>query len=135
VSSQSNVWIGRATALAIHEAQVREHGGLPGVRDLGLLEAALTRPINAQGYAEHSVDVPTLAALYAIAIIRNHPFVDGNKRVGFVLMETFLELNGYELTASDVDSVHTIFSVAGGDLDDAGFTTWVRERSRPRPDR
>jgi death-on-curing protein len=82
------VWLDPALVLAVHAAQLAEHGGGDGVRDPGLLDSALPRPQNAAAYGD--ADVPTLASLYALGIIRNHPFVGGNRRVGTVLLETFL---------------------------------------------
>ena len=122
-------WIREDTVLAIHEAQIAEHGGSLGVRDAGLLTSALARTLNAEAYADPAPDIPALAALYAIGIIRNHPFVDGNKRVGFVLLELFLELNGFELRADDAECVTTIFALAAGELSDDDFTAWVRTRT------
>jgi len=133
VNSPNRTWIKRDTVLAIHEAQVEEHGGSLGVRDMGLLESALARPQNVDAYADPPADVPALAALYAIGVIRNHPFVDGNKRVGFVLLELFLDLNNYDFEAPDAESAATVLSLAAGELSDADFTTWVRSRSLPRP--
>lgn len=103
-------WITQDVALAIHEAQLAEHGGTAGVRDLGLLDSALTRPMNAR--AHESSNIPEMAALYAIGIVRNHPFVDGNKRVGLVLLETFLEDNGYVLVADDEDILRVKRNIA-----------------------
>jgi death-on-curing protein len=125
------IWLDGALVLAVHEAQLAEHGGGSGIRDAGLLESALARPRQAAAY-EHG-DIPTLAALYALAIIRNHPFVDGNKRVGTVLLETFLELHDYTLEASDTDLLATILAVTAHELIDEGFTAWVREHARPAP--
>ncbi len=115
--------------LAVHETQLAEHGGGTGIRDAGLLASALARPRNAAAYG--AADVPALAALYALGIIKNHPFIDGNKRVGTVLLETFLQLNGYRLGASDAELLATIMALAAGELDDEAFTLWVRERSAP----
>jgi death-on-curing protein len=103
-------FLDEAVALAVHEAQLAEHGGAKGIRDEGLLNSALARPRNAAAYEE--ADAARLAALYALGIIRNHPFVDGNKRVGTVLLETFLDLNGYALEATDEDLLATILAVA-----------------------
>jgi death-on-curing protein len=111
-------------ALAVHEAQLAEHGGAAGIRDSGLLASALARPRNAAAYAEP--DVAQLAALYALGIIRNHPFVDGNKRVGTVLLETFLELNGHSLTATDGELLATILAIAAHTMSDSDFIAWVR---------
>jgi death on curing protein len=117
VPSQSEfIWIDVSVVLAIHEAQIAEHGGALGLRDLKLLLSGLSRPRN--------------AALYALSIIRNHPFADGNKRVGAVLLETFLNLNGYQLDASDDELYESIFSVAAGNMRDQDFTRWVRAPSQ-----
>jgi death on curing protein len=117
VPSQSEfIWIDVSVVLAIHEAQIAEHGGALGLRDLKLLLSGLSRPRN--------------AALYALSIIRNHPFADGNKRVGAVLLETFLNLNGYQLDASDDELYESIFSVAAGNMRDRDFTRWVRAPSQ-----
>ena len=118
-------WLDEDVVLAIHEAQIAEHGGGAGLRDRGLLVSALERPKNSAQYS--GADVPELAALYAIGIIRNHPFVDGNKRVGAVLLDVFLELHHVELTATDDELVEAILGVASGTLSDEAFTTWVRE--------
>lgn len=126
------VWIRIDTVLAIHEAQIDEHGGGLGVRDLGLLESALARPRNAEAYAERAGDVPLLAALHAVALVRNHPFVDGNKRVGLVLLELFLELNVYELGAEDANCAAMFWSLASGAVKDDEFIAWVRQHARPR---
>jgi death on curing protein len=132
-SPSSPIWIAVETVLAIHEAVVAEHGGSIGIRDRGLLESALARPINA-AHGEPSPDVPELAALYAIAVSRNHPFVDGNKRVAYVLLETFLELNGYTLPVEDAEAIAMMWSLAAGDETDATFVAWVRENAVSRPD-
>ncbi|TAM58709.1 type II toxin-antitoxin system death-on-curing family toxin [bacterium] len=122
-SRDSHRWLRHDVVLAVHEAQIAEHGGSTGVRDPGLLESALARAKHAASYTDASV--LALAALYALGIIRNHPFVDGNKRTGFVLLELFLDLNGYELDASDSDCYATIVSVASGAMSDDEFTVWV----------
>ncbi len=121
--------------LAVHEALIGEHGGSLGVRDIALLESALARPQHADTYAKQPLDVPRLAALYALAISRNHPFVDGNKRVALAILESFLELNGYTLSAGDVEFVSVMWALAAGDLKDEQFTAWVEEMSAPKPRR
>ena len=118
------VWISRALVLAIHDEQLAEHGGLMGIRDEGLLDSALARPLNRAGYGEP--DIAELAALYAIAIARNHPFVDGNKRVGYVAMETFLVLNGCVFAVGDAEAVVTMLAMAAGEETDEAFVAWVR---------
>ena len=119
------VWIDTAVVLAVHEEQLAEHGGSTGVRDIGLLESALARPMNLVAYGEP--DVAELAASYGFGIARNHPFVDGNKRTAFVSVELFLQLNGYHLVADDVACMLTMLAVAAGELDEAGFAAWLRQ--------
>lgn len=124
------VYIDPRAVVAIHEAQLAEHGGGAGVRDPGLLESALTRALNRAAYGEP--DVAELAGGYAYGIARNHPFVDGNKRTAFVCAELFLALNGWDLIASDAECVMTMLALAAGELDDAGYAAWLRGHSRPR---
>lgn len=124
------VWVGRPIILAVHEEQLAEHGGASGIRDEGLLESALARPLNRAGYGEP--DIPELAALYAIAIARNHPFIDGNKRTAYVALELFLALNGLRLAVSDADAVLAMLAMAAGDMHDDAFTGWVRQNVRAR---
>jgi death on curing protein len=119
------VWLQKAVVLAIHEDQLTEHGGGVGVRDAGLLESALARPENLAAYGKP--DVADLAAAYGYGISRNHAFIDGNKRTGFVAVELFLELNGHELAASDADCVMTMLAVASGDITETKFAAWLRE--------
>lgn len=119
------VWIEARIVLAAHDEQLAEHGGAEGVRDAGLLESALARPQNLAAYGEP--DVAALAAAYAFGIAKNHPFVDGNKRSALVVLELFLELNGYTLVTDDVQCVITILNLAAGDLTEAELANWVRE--------
>ncbi|MEK0085557.1 type II toxin-antitoxin system death-on-curing family toxin [Benzoatithermus flavus] len=121
------VWVAQAVVLAIHDEQIAEHGGAAGVRDLGLLESALARPQHLAAY-EPEVDLAALAAAYAYGITRNHPFVDGNKRVALVVLELFPELNGHRLEAEDADCVVTFSALAAGDLSEEALADWVRER-------
>lgn len=118
------VWLTRELLLAVHDEQIAEHGGASGIRDMGLLESAIARPLNHAGYGE--VDVAELGALYALAIARNHPFVDGNKRTALVALETFLVLNGLELTASDPEATVMMLDMAAGTISDATFIEWTR---------
>src|SRR4051812_28810146 len=97
------MWLAKADALAIHDRQLAEHGGGSGVRDDGMLESALARPVNRWSYGDE--DPASLAAAYAFGIARNHPFVDGNKRTAWVLARSFLMLNGYELVFEAPDAV------------------------------
>lgn len=132
MSAQRPTWVWLESALihAVHDEQLAEHGGGVGVRDLNLLESALARPHQLENYG--SPDAADLAASYGYGISRNHPFIDGNKRSGFVAMELFLALNGYELTAADADCVLTMLSVAAGDIEEAAFAGWIRQHMQPR---
>lgn len=123
-------WLDPAIILAIHEMQLAEHGGATGIRDSGLLESALARAPNLAGYGQP--DAPALAAAYGYGISRNHPFLDGNKRTGFVATELFLQLNGLELTATDADAVLTMLAVAAGDISEDEFAAWLRDHVAPR---
>ncbi|MGA8194689.1 MAG: type II toxin-antitoxin system death-on-curing family toxin [Acetobacteraceae bacterium] len=124
------VRLSRQTILASHDEQLAEHGGAVGVRDEGLLESALARPLNRASYGDP--DMAELAALYAIAIARNHPFVDGNKRTAYVTLESFLELNGCEFPVSDRDAVIATLALASSAMSDDEFTAWVRGNTRVR---
>lgn len=120
--------ITRAFALAIHERQVSEHGGDPGVRDEALLESALAGPQQLQAYGDPSPDMASLAASLAFGIARNHPFVDGNTRTAHVCYRVFLALDAVELRASDEEKYLRMLSLAEGSLDEAGFAEWLRPR-------
>jgi death-on-curing protein len=124
------IWIERPVILAVHDEQLAEHGGAVGLRDAGLLESALARPLNLAAYGEP--DCADLAAAYGVGLAKNHAFVDGNKRTAFVAVELFLALNGFELVANDADCVLTMLAVAAGDLDESGFAHWIRDNSQPR---
>ena len=121
------VWLSERLVLAMHSQSLARHGGADGIRDPGLLESALARPLNRAGYGEP--DVVELAALYAVAIARNHPFIDGNKRTAYLALEVFLELNGLRLTATDAESVVAMLAMAAGEMKDDEFTLWVREHT------
>ena len=125
-ANQEWVWIDPAVVLAVHEEQLAEHGGAAGVRDVGLLESALARPRNLAHYG--APDVCELAAAYAFGLARNHPFIDGNKRSAFVATELFLLLNGWRLAATDGDCVLVMLNLAAGDIDEAPFAAWLRDR-------
>ena len=102
-----------------------EHGGIVGIRDEGLLSSALARPLNLHAYGEKP-DAASLAAAYAFGIARNHPFLDGNKRTAFVVMELFLNLNGWNLNAGDEECILTMMALAAGDLGEEALAAWVR---------
>jgi death-on-curing protein len=121
------IWIEKGLALAIHDRQLAEHGGAVGVRDAGLLESALARPIQLENYADSPPDACNLAASLACAIARNHPFVDGNKRTAFVCYRVFLELNGLRLKATLEEKYLTMLAVAEGTMTEAEFAVWLRQ--------
>jgi len=122
------VWIEDALVLAIHDRQLVEHGGAAGVRDESLLQSALGRPRNHFAYA--SADIIELAMLYTAGIVQNHPFVDGNKRSGFVVGVLFLELNGYRFTASEEAAAQAVLELAAGTIDEAGFCAFLRANAK-----
>jgi death on curing protein len=120
------VWLLEEVVLAIHNEQLREHGGGAGVRDMGLLQSALARPQNTAAYG--APDVADLAAEYAFGIARNHAFIDGNKRTAYVAGELFLALNGYALTATDADAVLTFLALAAGEMTCEQLAMWYRNK-------
>jgi death on curing protein len=121
-------WIPEAVVLAVHDEQLAEHGGLPGVRAPDLVASALARPRNLYEFAEP--DLADLAASYTFGIARNHPFADGDKRTALVVAELFLELNGHELTASDPACIATFLALAAGELTEGDLATWIRDNHR-----
>lgn len=120
-------WLETALIIAVHESQLAEHGGAVGVRDGGLLDSALARPQQLWSYGEPQPDMATLAAAYGFGIARNHPFVDGNKRSALVAMETFLNLNGCELTASNAECVRELLALAAGAISEVELADWLRK--------
>ena len=127
--SKAAVWIETRDVLAIHDRLLALHGGASGVRDRGLLESALARPRQHHAYAD-SPDILEMVALCTAGVVRNHPFVDGNKRTGFVIGVLFLELNGFEFKASEEDATQAVTSLAAGTLDESGYRAWLRENVR-----
>jgi death-on-curing protein len=121
------IWVGLTTVLAIHEEQIAEHGGAVGVRDHGALSSALDRRKNVAAYEPGACDLARLAAAYGYGIARNHPFIDGNKRTSLVVTETFLNLNGLELTADDAACVVAMQALADGTLKEEKFAGWIRD--------
>jgi death-on-curing protein len=124
------VWLRLEAILAAHDEQLAEHGGGAGIRDLGLLESALARPLNLHAYGEPSL--ATLAAAYAFGIAKNHPFVDGNKRTALVAAELFLGVNGYDLIADDVEVVKVFLALAAGEINEQELAAWIDRNSRKR---
>lgn len=119
------LWIRQDVVLAIHQRQLAEHGGGEGVRDPGLLDSALARPKNLLAYAGGEPDLPRLAASYAWGLIRNHPFVDGNKRTAYVVCRTFLKLNGLDLAADSEAKYLTFLQLAEGLLSEDELAAWI----------
>jgi death-on-curing protein len=129
VKKKEPLWIEERDALAIHDRLLALHGGATGLRDQGLLESALARPRQHHTYAG-TADIVALAALYTAGIVRNHPFVDGNKRTGFVIGVLFLELHGYEFKASEEDATQAVMGLAADTLDEAAYTAWLRVNAK-----
>jgi death-on-curing protein len=125
----SIVWVEESVVLALHEEHLAEHGGPIGMRDYGLLQAALARPRHLAAY--ESSDIAALAAAYGYGLVRNHPFTDGNKRTAFVVTELFLALNGYILAAEDAACVITLLRLAEGSLSEKEFADWIRLHTIP----
>ena len=118
-------WIDKQALLLLHDESLAEHGGAAGIRDEGLLDSALARPLNLNAYG--TPDFADLAASYAIGLAKNHAFVDGNKRAAFLVTGLFLHLNGYRLKVSQVDATLTILAIASGEMDESAFADWLRK--------
>jgi death on curing protein len=131
VSKKEPVWIDERDVLAIHDRLLALHGGTKGLRERGLLQSALARPRQHYTYSE-DVGIVEMASIYTSGIVRNHPFVDGNKRAGFTAGVLFLELNGFEFFASEEDVIRMVFSLAAHELDEAGYTAWLRSNVKRR---
>jgi death-on-curing protein len=125
------IWVERATVLIGHAESLAAHGGASGIRDAGLLDSALARPLNLNAY-DPDADAAALAAAYAFGIIRNHPFVDGNKRTAFLTAALFLELNGFRFVASEADVIIRTLALAASEIGEAEFAAWLRENVRAR---
>ncbi len=119
------IWIDVREAVLVHDRLLAIEGSRVGVRDAGLLESALARPRQLHTYGEKA-DLVEMAAAYVAGIVRNHPFVDGNKRTGFVVGVLFLEINGYRLTAAEEDAAQVVMNLAAGTLDELGLAAWLR---------
>ena len=122
-------WLTKDAVFAMHVRQLAEHGGGSGVRDVGLLESALERPVNKAAYGQP--DVFELAAAYAFGIARNHPFIDGNKRTALVASRTFLLINGYQVNAEKADLLKTFLALAAGELGEDDLAAWLRRYGIP----
>lgn len=123
------LWVEVRDVLVLHERLLALHGGAAGLRDAGLLESALARPQQLYAYAD-APDGLALAAACTVGLVRNHPFIDGNKRVGFIIGVLFLELNGYRFTADEAEAAQAVLALAAGTLDEAGYTHFLRANSQ-----
>jgi death-on-curing protein len=123
------IWLRSDAVIAIHERLLADHGGPTGLRDAGLLDSALARPRQVLAYKEP--DLCALAAAYAFGIIRNHPFVDGNKRVAFMSAYVFLARNGLTLTAIEAAAAQAVLQLAAGDMPEEQFAQWLRNNTAP----
>ena len=123
-------WVDRRALELLHDESLATHGGAGGLRDEGLFESALARPLHLAAY--ESPDVWDLAASYGIGLAKNHPFVDGNKRTAFLAVGMFLVLNGWRLTAPQADATLTMLAVASGQMDETTFARWLRQHSQKR---
>jgi death-on-curing protein len=123
-------WLDRSLIEILHADQINEHGGSLGVRDSGLLESALARPMHRWTY-ESNVDVAALAAAYGYGIARNHPFTDGNKRAALMAIYTFLAINGFELEAPEPETVTVMLALADGSFTEDELAHWIRSRLIP----
>lgn len=121
-------WIRGDVVLAIHRRQLAEHGGIDGVRDSGLLDSALARSKNLWAYSDPQPDIASLAAAYAYGIIKNHPFLDGNKRTGYAVCRTFVILNGFDFEATQEEKFAAFYAVASGQSTEAQLAEWLRLR-------
>lgn len=121
------VWIDARAILFLHDESLAMFGGARGLRDAGLLESALARPVNQHLY-KPDVDAAELAAAYAFGLAKNRPFVDGNKRTAFLALGLFLALNGWRLESTQIDAIETMLSLARGSCDESALANWIRER-------
>ncbi len=121
------VWIGVPETLVLHHLQIVSFGGAPGVRDRGLLESALARPRNLLAYAKKKPSPARLAAAYAFGIVKNHPFVDGNKRMALVIAFAFLDVNGIEINASEEDAYQAFMDLASGRMSEEDLAAWIAD--------
>ena len=124
------VWVLREVVLMAHEQSLVQFGGSAGLREEGLMDSALGKPQNLFAYGKPSLF--ELAASYAFGLVRNHPFIDGNKRTGFVVAVTFLECNGWHLEASEVDAAVCTLALAAGEMSESKYAEWLKANSKRR---
>ena len=124
-------WLTKQEVLAFHDMQLSWHGGASGIRDEGLLESALARAQNIASYSEEAPSLAVLAAAYGSGIVRNHPFVDGNKRTALVATFTFIERNGFRVMASQEDAYFAFYDLAAGKLSEEELAQWLEVNTEP----
>ncbi len=124
-------WVHRRALVLLHRESLAEHGGRAGVLDEGLLDSALARPRQIVSY-EVKPDLARLAAAYGVALVRDHPFADGNKRAAFLAVGLFLGLNGFRLVADQVDATRTVLALAAGEMSEEEFAAWIRTHMKRR---
>lgn len=124
-------WVLKETVLGLHEQSLHQHGGSAGIRDGGLLDSALGRPQNLFAYGQPTLH--DLAASYAYGLVKNHPFIDGNKRTGFVVAVLMLELNGCHFHAEEADAALRTLALAAGEMTESAFAAWLEQNSDPVP--
>ena len=122
------VWVRRDVVIAYHEHLLAVHGGGAGIRDEGMLDSALGRPENLFAYGKPTLS--DLAAGYAFGLVKNHPFIDGNKRIGFATAVLFLELNGLRFTAPEVEVVLNTLALAAGEMSEAAYAAWLKANAK-----
>lgn len=127
--SKSPAWVDKRALLLLHQESLAQFGGAAGLRDEGLLDSALARPINKYTY-EGCLDLATLAAAYGFGLVRNHAFVDGNKRAAFLAVGIFLVINGQRLSAKPIDAIEAVASLSDGSMEEARFAEWIRKNIR-----
>lgn len=118
-------WLSEEIVMAIHDEQLVIHGGGAGLRDQGMLQSALERPLNKWSY--EGADLPALAAAYAFGLAKNHPFIDGNKRTALLALYTFLYINDVDFIVAEPDAAAAILALAAGEVDEEGLTRWIRD--------
>lgn len=131
--SKAPAWIDKRALLLLHQESLAQFGGAAGLRDEGLLDSALTRPVNRHSY-DGCKDLAVLAAAYGFGLVRNHPFVDGNKRAAFLAVGVFLAINGQRLSAKPVEAIEAILSLAAGSMEEASFAEWIKTHLRAAAD-
>ena len=127
--SEAPAWIDKRALLLLHKESLAQFGGAAGLRDEGLLDSALARPVNKHSY-DGCKDLAVLTAAYGFGLARNHPFIDGNKRAAFLAVGVFLAINRHRLSAKPVEAIEAILSLADGTMDAAGFADWIKTHLR-----